>query len=80
MTQRIAIQGELGSYSHEACRNERPDMDLLPCRNFEDAINAVRSGEAELAMLPVENSTYGRVATFTGFFPIAGCTSSTRHS
>ena len=55
MTQKIAIQGELGSYSHEACRNKRPDMEVLPCRGFEDAINAVRSGEAELAMLPVEN-------------------------
>ena len=57
MTQKIAIQGELGSYSHEACRNKRPEMEVLPCRGFEDAINAVRSGEAELAMLPVENSS-----------------------
>ncbi|NKX40806.1 prephenate dehydratase [Rhodobacteraceae bacterium R_SAG2] len=72
MTQRIAIQGELGSYSHEACRNERPDMDVLPCRNFEDAINAVRSGEADLAMLPVENSTYGRVADIHRLLPHSG--------
>ncbi|ATF17060.1 prephenate dehydratase [Phaeobacter gallaeciensis] len=72
MTQRIAIQGELGSYSHEACRKERPEMDVLPCRNFEDAIDAVRSGAAELAMLPVENSTYGRVADIHRLLPHSG--------
>lgn len=72
MTQKIAIQGELGSYSHEACRNKRPDMEVLPCRGFEDAINAVRSGEAELAMLPVENTTYGRVADIHRLLPHSG--------
>ena len=54
---RIAFQGEPGAYSHEACRQARPALTALPCRTFEDAIEAVRSGEAELAMLPVENST-----------------------
>ena len=72
MTQKIAIQGELGSYSHEACRNKRPDMEVLPCRGFEDAINAVRTGEAELAMLPVENTTYGRVADIHRLLPHSG--------
>ncbi|MEP1494500.1 prephenate dehydratase domain-containing protein, partial [Pseudophaeobacter sp.] len=62
MTGKIAIQGELGSYSHEACRNARHDMEVLPCSTFEDVIEAVRSGAADQAMLPVENSTYGRVA------------------
>ena len=62
MTKRIAFQGEPGAYSHEACSNARPDMEALPCRTFEDVIESVRSGEAELAMLPVENTTYGRVA------------------
>lgn len=47
-------------------------MDVLPCRNFEDAINAVRSGAAELAMLPVENSTYGRVADIHRLLPHSG--------
>ncbi|WP_293577620.1 prephenate dehydratase [Phaeobacter sp.] len=72
MTQTIAIQGELGSYSHEACRKERPGMDVLPCRSFEDAIDAVRNGDAELAMLPVENSTYGRVADIHRLLPHSG--------
>ncbi|NIZ14154.1 prephenate dehydratase [Phaeobacter sp. HF9A] len=72
MRQKIAIQGELGSYSHEACRDKRPDMEVLPCRGFEDAIQAVLDGEAELAMLPVENTTYGRVADIHRLLPHSG--------
>ncbi len=72
MTKRIAFQGEPGAYSHEACRNARPDMDALPCRTFEDVIESVRSGEADLAMLPVENSTYGRVADIHRLLPHSG--------
>lgn len=72
MTHRIAFQGEPGAYSHEACRDARPDMEALPCRTFEDVIEAVRSGEAELAMLPVENSTYGRVADIHRLLPHSG--------
>ncbi|SCZ49578.1 prephenate dehydratase [Epibacterium ulvae] len=72
MTQKIAIQGELGSYSHEACRMARPEMEVLPCRTFEDAISAVNTGKASLAMLPVENSTYGRVADIHRLLPHSG--------
>ena len=43
---KIAFQGELGAYSHEACREAYPDKRPLPCRTFEDAIEAVRSGTA----------------------------------
>jgi prephenate dehydratase len=69
---RIAFQGELGAYSHEACRKARPDMTPVPCKTFEDAIAAVRQGDAELAMLPVENSTYGRVADIHSLLPKSG--------
>lgn len=72
MTGRIAFQGELGAYSHEACRQARPAMDAMPCRTFEDAIEAVRTGAADLAMLPVENSTYGRVADIHSLLPGSG--------
>ncbi|MFD1341661.1 prephenate dehydratase [Litorisediminicola beolgyonensis] len=69
---KIAFQGELGAYSHQACRVARPDHDPVPCRTFEDAIQACRSGETELAMLPVENSTYGRVADIHTLLPRSG--------
>jgi len=72
MAGRIAFQGEPGAYSHQACRETRPDMEPLPCRTFEDAIEAVRAGEAALAMLPVENSTYGRVADIHSLLPESG--------
>lgn len=72
MTGRIAFQGELGAYSHAACRQARPDMEVMPCRTFEDAIEACRSGEVDLAMLPVENSTYGRVADIHSLLPGSG--------
>jgi prephenate dehydratase len=71
-TGRIAFQGEPGAYSHEACRQARPGMEALACRTFEDAIEAVRKGEADLAMLPVENSTYGRVADIHSLLPGSG--------
>jgi prephenate dehydratase len=72
MTRRIAFQGEPGAYSHQACRDARPELEPLPCRTFEDAIEAVRSGEADLGMLPVENSTYGRVADIHSLLPKSG--------
>ena len=71
-TNRIAFQGEPGAYSHEACRSARPEMEALPCRTFEDVIEAVRAGDADLAMLPVENSTYGRVADIHHLLPESG--------
>lgn len=72
MTGKIAFQGEPGAYSHEACRKKHPDMEAVPCRTFEDAIYLVRSHKADLAMLPVENSTFGRVADIHHLLPDSG--------
>jgi len=72
MTHRIAFQGEPGAYSHEACRDARPEMEALPCTTFEEVIDAVKTGKAELAMLPVENTTYGRVADIHRMLPQSG--------
>lgn len=72
MTARIAFQGEPGAYSHQACREARPNYEAVPCATFEDAIEMVRKGDAELAMLPVENSTYGRVADIHRLMPASG--------
>lgn len=72
VTGKIAFQGEPGAYSHEACRRARPGMEALPCPTFEDTVQACRSGAADLAMLPVENSTYGRVADIHHLLPESG--------
>ena len=72
MTAKIAFQGELGAYSHQACAENYPDLEPLACGTFEDAIAATRSGAAKLAMLPVENSTFGRVADIHHLLPGSG--------
>ena len=72
MTGKIAFQGELGAYSHQACIETRPALEPLPCRTFEDVIAAVQAGEADTAMLPVENTTYGRVADIHRLLPESG--------
>jgi len=72
MTKSIAFQGDLGAYSHEACRKTYPDHKVVPCRTFEDVVESVRLGESDLAMLPVENSIYGRVADIHRLLPSSG--------
>ncbi len=69
---RIAFQGELGAYSHEACLKARPNAVPVPCRTFEDVVRAMHDGAADLAMLPVENTTYGRVADIHSLLPKSG--------
>ncbi|MBI3708118.1 MAG: prephenate dehydratase [Proteobacteria bacterium] len=59
---RIAFQGQSGANSDLACRRAYPALEPLPCAGFEDAFDAVRTGRARLAMIPIENSTAGRVA------------------
>ncbi|MCP4319727.1 MAG: prephenate dehydratase [Hyphomicrobiales bacterium] len=66
---KIAFQGEIGANSDMACRDMFPQLDPLPCRTFEDAFNAVESGEAELAMIPIENTIAGRVADIHYLLP-----------
>ena len=69
---RIAFQGEPGAYSHAACHSARPEMEAVPCPTFEEAIELTRRGDVNLAMLPVENSTYGRVADIHRLLPDSG--------
>ncbi len=69
---KISFQGEPGAYSHQACLEARPDMEPVPSTTFEGAIDLVREGGADLAMIPVENSTYGRVADVHQLLPESG--------
>jgi prephenate dehydratase len=66
---RIAFQGELGANSHIACREVYPDLEPVPCPTFEDVFQAAATGEAKLAMIPVENSIAGRVADIHHLLP-----------
>jgi prephenate dehydratase len=69
---RIAFQGRPGAYSDLACRTVHPDWTTLPCPTFEATIDAVRAGEAALAMLPCENSLAGRVPDIHALLPESG--------
>lgn len=69
MTSKIAFQGEFGSNSHIACLEARPELDPLPCHTFEDVLTAVEKDEADLAMIPVENTIAGRVGDIHHLLP-----------
>ena len=59
----VAVQGELGSNSELAAREyfEAGQIDILPCRSFEDLFAAVEAGRAGAAIAPVENSLAGSI-------------------
>jgi prephenate dehydratase len=69
---RIAYQGEPGANSHQVCRQHYPDWEPLACASFEDVFAAVEAGEADLAMIPIDNSIAGRVADIHHFLPGSG--------
>jgi len=69
---KIAFQGEPGANSHLAARDAYPDMEAMPCPTFEDALSAVKTGKAKLAMIPIENSVAGRVADIHHLLPHSG--------
>ncbi len=60
---RVAYQGERGAYSEDAVAQVfGADVEPLPCLEFQDAFEAVDTGQARYAILPVENSIEGTVA------------------
>jgi len=61
MQMRIAIQGELGSFSHEAALKACPEATLLPCALSAEVFSALSAGAADAAMIPIENSLAGSV-------------------
>jgi prephenate dehydratase len=71
-TRRIAYQGEPGANSHLVCKQHYPDWEAVPCASFEDVFAAVEAGDADLAMIPIDNSIAGRVADIHHFLPTSG--------
>src|SRR5213078_4084355 len=69
---KIAFQGEPGANSHIAIVEAYPESQPLPCATFEDALAAIASGEADLGMIPIENSVAGRVADIHHLLPQSG--------
>lgn len=72
MARKIAFQGEPGAFSHAAVDATFPNDEPHPCATFDDTIVAVQSGKADLAVVPVENSLYGRIADIHHLLPESG--------
>lgn len=70
-TMKIAFQGAKGAYSDLACRQLYPNAATLPCISFEDAFEALQSGETDLAVIPIDNTLAGRVADVHHLLPIS---------
>jgi len=67
--QAVAFQGAPGAYSHLATRQVFPEGLALPCFTFDEAFEAVESGKANHAVIPIENSYAGRVAEIHFLLP-----------
>jgi prephenate dehydratase len=72
MAKKVAFQGEPGANSHLAIREVYKGAEAMPCATFEDAFTAIASGEADLGMIPIENSVAGRVADIHHLLPDSG--------
>lgn len=68
----LAFQGAPGANSHLAARELNADALPLPCYSFEDALDAVQTGHADRAIIPIENSLHGRVADIHFLLPESG--------
>lgn len=68
----IAFQGAPGANSHLAAMDYAPESLPIPCFAFEDAIDAVKQGNAGCAIIPIENSLHGRVADIHFLLPESG--------
>jgi prephenate dehydratase len=58
---KIAIQGELGSFSHQAALRSTPNADVIPGALSADAFGRLKKGEVDAIMIPIENTLAGSV-------------------
>ena len=59
---KIAIQGELGSFSHQAAEAMLPGAKIVPCARSLEVFDRVARGTVGGAVIPIENSLAGSVA------------------
>ncbi len=67
--QRVAYQGEPGSNSHAVCLRHYPDAEAVPRASFEDVFASLEGDDADLAVIPIDNSIAGRVADIHHLLP-----------
>ena len=59
---KVAIQGELGSFSHEAAERMLPRCTVVPCGRSLEVFDRLQRGSVAAAVIPIENSLAGTVA------------------
>jgi len=69
---RVGFQGEPGAYANLAALQAVPHAQAVPKPTFEDAIEAAKSGDTDLVIIPVENSLIGRIADIHHLLPESG--------
>src|SRR5690606_36430208 len=72
MPLKIAFQGEPGAFSHTAAHELFAKGKAVPCSTFEDTLAAVKGGDADYGVVPVENSLYGRITDIYHLLPHSG--------
>ena len=68
---KIAIQGELGAYSHIAANNLFKDAEINTCATFEETFKKAYEDESYKIIIPIENSLAGRVADIHYLLPVS---------
>ena len=69
---KIAIQGELGAYSHIAAENLYKDPEIKTCTTFEETFKQAYNDPSYKIVIPIENSLAGRVADIHHLLPGSG--------
>jgi len=69
MKKKVAYQGVKGAYSHLACYHQFPEYEAIACKSFDETMYLVEEDEADIAMIPMENSTAGRVEEIYRLIP-----------
>jgi prephenate dehydratase len=59
---KVAIQGELGSFSHEAAERMLRRCTVVPCARSAEVFDRVERGSVSAAVIPIENTLAGTVA------------------
>lgn len=69
MSKNIAFQGTSGAYHEQAALKVYPDAKTLACETFDDTFRAAQSGDADMAIIAVDNTLAGRVADVHRLLP-----------
>ncbi len=59
---KVAIQGEQGSFSHEAAKQMVPGCTVVPCARSAEVFDRLENGSVPVAVIPIENSLAGSVS------------------